>query len=196
VFYGDKKYTKDARETLIGYDGVRKISGFKAEKPGKWFSPWGPLITAGGRLLIAIAETLAQQYGIEYGMYDTDSMFFIRPIDPKTGEYSMSREEFKKRVMSIAGLSGAFQNINPYESIWNKKKNRYDIDAVFSVEDINYAFTSDTGEVKYVDPRTDEYNKTLKPLYILSISAKRYRQYRAERRKRLRHDCRAKERRE
>jgi hypothetical protein len=49
VYYGDKKYTKDARETIIGYDGACKISGFKAEKPGKWFSPWGPLITAGGR---------------------------------------------------------------------------------------------------------------------------------------------------
>jgi signal peptidase I len=39
VYYGDKKYTKEARETIVGYDGTRKISGFKAEKPGKWFSP-------------------------------------------------------------------------------------------------------------------------------------------------------------
>jgi hypothetical protein len=175
VYYGDKKHTKDARKTIVGYDGARKISGFKAEKPGKWFSPWGPLITAGGRLLIAIAEALAKQNGIEYGMCDTDSMFFIRPINPQTGEYSVSREEFRKRVMSIADLTGAFQNINPYEPIWNKKRNRYDIDPVLSVEDINYAYENALcNVVTYNDPKDVHYFKSLKPLYILSISAKRY----------------------
>ena len=175
VYYGDKKHTKEARETIVGYDGTRKISGFKAEKPGKWFTPWGPLITAGGRLLIAIAETLAKQHGIEYGMCDTDSMFFIRPIDPETGEYSMSRDEFRKRVMLIADKSGLFQNINPYEPIWNKKKNKFDIDAVFSVEDVNYAYQHNMfNAVDYIDHKDSHYYKTLKPLYILSISAKRY----------------------
>ena len=175
VYYGDKKYTKEARETIVGYDGTRKISGFKAEKPGKWFSPWGPLITAGGRLLIAIAETLAKENGIEYGMCDTDSMFFIRPINPETDEYSMTREEFIRRVMLIADKSGLFQNINPYERIWNKTKNRFDIDAVFSVEDVNYAYNHVLcNVVVYNDPKDVHYYKTLKPLYILSISAKRY----------------------
>ena len=63
--------------------------------------------------MIAIAETLAKENRIEYGMCDTDSMFFIRPIGPETGEYSMTREEFIRRVMLIADKSGLFQNINP-----------------------------------------------------------------------------------
>jgi hypothetical protein len=108
-------------------------------------------------------------------MCDTDSMFFIRPINPKTGEYSMSREDFRTRVMSIADPKGIFQNINPYEPIWNKKKNRFEIDAVFSVEDVNYAYENAfCNVVTYNDPKDVHYFKGLKPLYILSVSAKRY----------------------
>jgi hypothetical protein len=36
------------------HDGFA-ISGYKAERAGAWFAPWGPLIPAGGRLLLAIA---------------------------------------------------------------------------------------------------------------------------------------------
>jgi hypothetical protein len=38
--------------------------GFKVERPGKYFAPFGGLIPAAGRLLLAITETLAQRAGL------------------------------------------------------------------------------------------------------------------------------------
>ena len=63
---------------------VQETSSIKVEKPGSWFAPWGPLITAGGRMLIALAEALGRHEGrafggIPYGVCDTDSMAFARP---------------------------------------------------------------------------------------------------------------------
>jgi hypothetical protein len=146
-----------ARQRKRGDDGKQEASAIKVEKPGAWFAPWGPLITAGGRFLIAIAETLARfegrEYGgIPYGMCDTDSMFFVRPFD-------MSRGEFHHAVERIGEY---FQRINPYAPIKGKEPE------VFATEDINFAFTNDNGNFKLVRP------KAYKPLYILSISSKRY----------------------
>jgi hypothetical protein len=155
IYYGEQSVEQRARRRTRGDDGKENVVGFKAEKPGTWFTPWGPLITAGGRLLIAIAECLGRREGkeyggIHYGMCDTDSMAPVRPD-------GMPREEFRKAVGSI---TRKFQNINPYKPTLNKEGKLVD-DEVFAIEDVNY-----------------EYDKSkpkgLKPLYILSISAKRY----------------------
>jgi hypothetical protein len=85
-------------------------------------------------------------------MCDTDSMFFVRPFE-------MPRDEFHHAVERIGEY---FQRINPYAPVKGKEPE------VFATEDIDFAFTDDKGNFKLVMP------KTYKPLYILSISSKRY----------------------
>jgi hypothetical protein len=157
TYYGDQSQECVARARTRDDIGKRVVSSVKVEKPGRWFAPWGSLITAGGRLLIAMAECLARNEGkayggIHYAMADTDSMAFVRPD-------GMPRDEFRSAVEAITAKS---QRMNPYRAIGGKE------DAVFSIEDINYGFTNEDGAFKIVKP------KAFKTLYILSISAKRY----------------------
>ncbi|MFY9559613.1 MAG: hypothetical protein WAQ52_05200 [Terriglobales bacterium] len=50
----------------------------KVERPGRWqFAPAAALITAGGRLMLAILEKMAEQYQGTYLLTDTDSMLFV-----------------------------------------------------------------------------------------------------------------------
>jgi hypothetical protein len=118
VYYGTTKTRKTARKVQASDDGGGEISGYKVEKPGKWFAPWGILIPAGGRLLLAMAEQLAADRVIRHGFCDTDSMFFIRPD-------GMDREEFRQHVREI---KGSFQTLNPYTGG----------DPLFNLEDANY----------------------------------------------------------
>jgi DNA-binding XRE family transcriptional regulator len=76
------------------------------EEPGTYFfGPAGALIPAGGRLLLAMAEALAEREGIGYAFCDTDSMAFARPE-------GMSRKEFQDKVKRIAT---SFDALSPYE---------------------------------------------------------------------------------
>jgi DNA polymerase elongation subunit (family B) len=161
AYYGEQSRDYTARKPERGDDGKKTASGVKAEKPGTWFAPWGPLITAGGRLLIAIAECQAREEGkeyggIHYGMCDTDSMAFVRPD-------GMPRDEFRA---AVGRITAKFQHLNPYKPT-KKPDGSLKEDEVFATEDVNYDFTNKNGMVKIVKPR-------MKPLYILSISAKRY----------------------
>ena len=60
VYHGDKVSKRVARKTAITSE-AEFSSGFKVEKPGKYFAPFGGLIPAGGRLMLAIAETLFRE---------------------------------------------------------------------------------------------------------------------------------------
>ena len=157
VLHGTEQKTIIARQKVRNDDGSQEASSIKVEKPGSWFAPWGPLITAGGRMLIAIAETLARHEGLEYGgirhgMCDTDSMAFVRPD-------RMPREDFRAAVACIGDY---FQRINPYAPVNGKEAE------VFATEDVNFAFTNEGGRFKIAKPTQ------MKPLYIVSVSAKRY----------------------
>jgi hypothetical protein len=107
VYHGTNRRRKVARQRIAAEDGGEAISGFKAERPGKWFAPWGALIPAGGRLLLMIAERLIRDRGLIYGFCDTHSMFIGRPLD-------MPRETFRQKAEEIAGPTGWFQALNPY----------------------------------------------------------------------------------
>jgi hypothetical protein len=104
VYHGTESTRRLARAALPSDDGGFEISGYKAERAGAWFAPWGPLIPAGGRLLLAIAERLAADRGLGYAFCDTDSMAFVRPE-------GMSRDDFRARVQQIAGPHGWFQEL-------------------------------------------------------------------------------------
>jgi hypothetical protein len=58
-----------------------------------FFSPIGALITAGGRLLLAIAEQVAADRGLAYAMMDTDGIALTRPNNmPRETFYENARE--------------------------------------------------------------------------------------------------------
>jgi hypothetical protein len=159
VYYSDKEARRIARAAVPSGDGGHEISGYKVERAGTWFSPWGPLIPAGGRLLLAIAERLAAERGIDYGFCDTDSMAFVRPDD-------MSRDEFRARVQEMAGPKGWFQPLNPYSGNG----------ALFNLEDANFKIRRDENGniVRDKDGRFKLDDGVFEPLYMLAVSAKRY----------------------
>lgn len=66
----------------------------------------GALITAMGRFLLALTETLGKHQGLEYVACDTDSMIFMKPDE-------ISREEFRRRVQSIQNF---FKPMSPFQS--------------------------------------------------------------------------------
>ena len=152
VYYSDMDARRVARAAVPSGDGGHEISGYKVERAGTWFSPWGPLIPAGGRLLLAIAERLAADRGLDYVFCDTDSMAFDRPDN-------MSRGEFQTKVQEIARPNGWFQALNPFSSDG----------AFFNLEDVNYSLESiAANKAEKTKP------KAFEPLYVLAVSAKRY----------------------
>jgi hypothetical protein len=154
VYHGGEVSQRAAKKPVITEDAEFK-SGFKVETPGKYFAPFGGLIPAAGRLLLAVAETLFHQRAMSFMYCDTDSLCPARPAN-------MSREEFRKRVLEVAGPNGWFQPLSPYS----------DGEPLFALEDVNYRLRDYvSGEVirDEADPLFG-----LEPLYCLAISAKRY----------------------
>jgi hypothetical protein len=126
VYHGGETTRRASKRDHITPEGDL-IPGFKTEKPGKYFAPYGGLIPAGGRLLLAIAETLAKREGLLYVFCDTDSMCFGRPE-------KMPRKAFREAVLRIVGKDGWFQPLSPYS----------DGGTFFDLEDVNYKLVDDT----------------------------------------------------
>jgi hypothetical protein len=143
VYHGGISTKVTARKRM---DGTTEISDYKVETAGKFFAPFGTLIPAAGRLLLAIAERLAADRGLTYAFCDTDSMAFA--------DYSKkySREEFHTKVEEITDW---FQPLNPY---------KHDV-RMFNLEKANY---------RLADKESGKITKEFEPLYCLAISAKRY----------------------
>jgi hypothetical protein len=162
VYTPGREYPRTARKVVKAEDGEDSMSGFKVERPGRWFAPWGPLIPAAGRLLLAIAEKLAADRGISHGFCDTDSMFFILPD-------GMKEQDF---INNVKDITGWFQALNPYEGD----------DAVFALEDVNYRLIRDAsgnivrnkdGEAMLEDKGAGIKKEVDLP-WLIAISAKRY----------------------
>jgi hypothetical protein len=78
----------------------------KAEEPGPYFHPLlATLITGAARLMLAIAETLVAQSGLEWAFCDTDSMAIAKPNE-------IPPDEFAQRVSDIVAW---FEALNPYD---------------------------------------------------------------------------------
>lgn len=80
--------------------------------------PIGIHITAGARLLLAIAEKLGLDRSIEHAFCDTDSFAYAKPDD-------MHEEEFYTKVMECIHW---FKPLSPYASS----------DEIFELEDVNF----------------------------------------------------------
>ena len=77
----------------------------KAEMPGRYFHPLlATLITGAARLMLATAERLIADAGLEWSFCDTDSMAIAKPID-------MGSDKFAE---SVEGIVDWFAALNPY----------------------------------------------------------------------------------
>ena len=125
---------------VYGPDGECQTIQSKAiEQPGKYFHPLlAVLITGAARLMLALAERLTLDHGLEWVFCDTDSLAIAKPE-------GMDRNEFEKKAFHVIDW---FIPLNPY-----KKPG-----SILKIEDIN-------------DGKDEN---SLKPLYCLAISAKRY----------------------
>ena len=111
---------KPQEVTCYGVDGkgfttrVRNI-----EEPGRYFHPLlATLITGAARLMLAIAEQLAEDSGISWAFCDTDSMALAKPK-------GMDEADFLARAGSVRDW---FTPLNPYEHKG----------PLFKIEDANY----------------------------------------------------------
>ena len=91
-------YPATGREFLVDMD--------KVEQPGEFFHPLlGTLITSAARLMLAIAERLVFDAGLDWAFCDTDSMAIAKPA-------GMDNAEFYRRAESVRTW---FDALNPYD---------------------------------------------------------------------------------
>ncbi|MGA7323305.1 MAG: helix-turn-helix transcriptional regulator [Rhodomicrobium sp.] len=124
------------------------ITVSRLETPGDYFA--GPIathISAGGRLLLAMAEKFASDRGISHVFCDTDSMCFAKPE-------GMKWDEFKRLVQEVVD---EFVPLYPYRCKVDDKGKPL---SLLQFEEENY--------------RDGEEEKGFEPLYALTVSAKRY----------------------
>jgi hypothetical protein len=99
-------------------------TAFVVERPGRWqFPPAAALITAGGRLMLAILERMARDLGGTYLLTDTDSMFFV--ASEKGGLYPCPGGHYKlndgtpavKAITwkQVDALCAKLNSLNPYD---------------------------------------------------------------------------------
>ncbi len=90
------------------------------EEPGRFFHPLlATLTTAGARLMLALAESLATSEGLSWAFCDTDSMALACPP-------GVTGPEFRERCERVRRW---FEQLNPYHSG----------DELFKVEDANHS---------------------------------------------------------
>jgi hypothetical protein len=110
--------------TCYGPNGVGfPVATKKSEEPGRHFHPLlATLITGAARLMLAIAEHLTIEKGLDWVFCDTDSMAIAKPE-------GMSGEKF---FVAAKGVREWFDALNPYE-----RKG-----PLFKIEDANHALGS------------------------------------------------------
>ena len=100
----------------------------KAEEPGPYFHPvLATLITGAARLMLAAAERMVVDSGLEWTFCDTDSIAVARPVE-------MDAKEFEERVKQIVDW---FSALNPYEfggSILKIEDQNYSLDEIGKLE--------------------------------------------------------------
>jgi hypothetical protein len=149
------EFGKNNAKQLDVFSGEHKFKQktFIVEKPGLWqFAPLAALITAGGRLVLAILERMVNESGGTYLLTDTDSMLIV--ASKKGGSVpcacpSATREVKALTWRDIEEFCSRLNRLNPYD--------RDTVQEILKIEKCNY----------------DEKGKQ-QQLYGLAVSAKRY----------------------
>lgn len=156
---------KKKEESVSYYSGEKKgnVDSNYVEKPGAWyFPPIASLITAGGRLLLAMLEKSVQKRGGGYLFCDTDSLCIVGskkggfvecpggPItrNNKSGINALS-------LSDVQEIAKHFRKLNPYDPSL--------VPEILKIEDVNFVDS---------DPK-----KPFRQLFGYAISAKRYALY-------------------
>jgi hypothetical protein len=132
------------------------------ENPGRWyFPPVAALITAGGRLLLAMLERCVSDSGGSYLFCDTDSLCIVASEDgglvPCPGG-SQKRRNGKQAIKALSWkevekIAAKFTALNPYDP-------QAVPGSILKIEDVNF-----------------DSNKKQRQLYGYAVSAKRYALY-------------------
>ena len=157
------EYGKNNAKKLAVFSGEKEFtqSTCVVEREGRWhFPPAAALITAGGRLMLAILQAMVEEKKGAYLLTDTDSLFFVSsqrggmvpcpggPHKTTTGISAVKAITWKEVECICARLNG----LNPYD--------REVVEDILKIEDCNYG-----------------RNGKLRQLYGVAISAKRYAVY-------------------
>jgi len=137
------------------------------EKPGPWyFPPVASLITAGGRLLLAMLERCVADAGGSYLFCDTDSLCIVSNefgglVPCPGGNHKLHDVEEAVKAISwkqVQQIANRFNQLNPF--------NRQLVREILKIEDVNFVDS---------DPR-----KSRRQLSGYAVSAKRYALYTEE----------------
>ena len=153
------EYGKNRAKKLKVFSGEHNFAQttHTVERPGRWqFPPAAALITAGGRLILAILERMVNLKGGSYLLTDTDSMLIV--ASEKGGPVPCSCTGGKSTVNAITWkqveeICAQLNSLNPYDPNV--------VDSILKIEKCNY------------DQKGDQQQ-----LYGLAVSAKRYVVYR------------------
>lgn len=108
------------------------------EHSGKWYFPLlGTLITAGGRLLLAMLECSVRDAGGTYLFCDTDSLCIVASengglVPCEGGENSLDGQQAVKALSwgEVRSVTKKFQKLNPYNSAA--------VPEILKIEDVNF----------------------------------------------------------
>src|SRR5262249_29828495 len=170
VELNEQKQSKPASLEVHSGEDFHSLTNVKAiEAQGSWyFAPLAALITAGSRLLLAMAEACVTEAGGTWMAADTDSIMVVaskkggevagarkRPEDDVAlREGSLSEEEFAPIPAlsheTAKKISERFASLNPYEFPGT----------ILKIEDVNY--------------QDEDSKKPLRTVYAYGVSAKRY----------------------
>ena len=131
------------------------------ENPGRWyFPPLASLITAGGRLLLAMLERCVEDAGGSYLFCDTDSMSIVASssgglVACPGGRWKLNDGHEAVRALSysaVKAIAKRFSSLNPYKA--------KTVPEILKIEDINYVDSNPCNPARQ--------------LFGYSVSAKRY----------------------
>jgi hypothetical protein len=153
----------NSKEKSVGYfcgEKAGKKPTKYVEKPGAWyFPPLASLITAGGRLLLAMLEQCVQNLRGSYLFCDTDSMCIVGSktehlVPCVGGRFKLNGKDAVKTLThgQIKAIARKFNELNPYNPnlVWD----------ILKIEDVNHVDS---------DP-----HKPFRQLFGYAVSAKRY----------------------
>ena len=147
----DQKTGKPARAQLRVFSGEQTFEQTSpiVEEPGVWYCPiFAALITAGGRLLLALLERMVTDAGGNYLMCDTDSMAIVASkngglIPCAGGEYRLpdGREAIRALTFpDVNKLVAEFEKLNPYDR-------KAVTEPILKIEKVNYGRDGQQREV-------------------------------------------------
>jgi len=116
----DPNEANAAELTVFSGEECFETTSDVVEEPGKWFAPHiGSLITAGGRLLLAMLERCIADAGGTFLLCDTDSAAIVSsqhggPVAMPDGAEPVKALSWTE-VQGIQGIVDRFEPLNPYD---------------------------------------------------------------------------------